>query len=76
MIEVATMSHQQIQHCESRIAEEEQLARSAQSAEVAERHHQMAMLYKAQLAVLKRSWLAVPKIAMTERDGQEARQSA
>jgi hypothetical protein len=57
------MSHQQIEHCQARIAREEHLAQSAMSAEVAERHYQMAMLYKAQLAVLKGSWQAVPEIA-------------
>lgn len=67
------MSHEQIDHCQSRIAEEEQLARLAQSPEVADRHCQLALLYKAQLAVLKRSWQAVPAIARPNYDQGEAR---
>ncbi len=42
-----------IEYCEQRIAQEEAVARSASSREAGEVHEQMAMLYKAQLQVLK-----------------------
>ena len=56
------MNHDDLEHCRQRICEEELLARSASSVEVAERHLQMAMLYKAQVAVLLRSWQAVSEL--------------
>ena len=43
----------EIRYCLQRIAEEEAIARAAGSTEAAEVHAQMAMLYKAQLALLK-----------------------
>jgi hypothetical protein len=42
-----------IQYCQQRIAEEEAIARSTDSQEAGEMHSQMAMLYRAQLVLLK-----------------------
>jgi hypothetical protein len=42
-----------VRHCSRRIAEEERLAAETGSPEVAEKHLQLAMLYKAQLQVLE-----------------------
>ena len=41
--------------CETQILKEERLAQGAPSPEAAEMHHQAAMLYKIQLAVLTRT---------------------
>lgn len=43
-----------IEHCLARIAVEERLASQARSTEQAQVHRQVVMLYKAQLANLKR----------------------
>jgi hypothetical protein len=43
-----------IAHCRQRIEDEERRARSAGSPEAGEVHAQMAMLYRAQLAMLER----------------------
>ena len=43
-----------IEHCRRRVSEEQQLGESAATAELAERHYQVAMLYKVQLSVLQR----------------------
>jgi hypothetical protein len=48
------MQIEQVEHCRRRVVEEERLAEAASSVEHAERHYQMAMLYKAQLGVLER----------------------
>lgn len=42
-----------IEYCQRRIAEEEAIARSAGSPEAGEMHAQTAMLYKIQLELLK-----------------------
>jgi hypothetical protein len=49
------MNAKQIEYCRSRIDEEEKLAREAPSGG-GEAHRQLAMLYKAQIAVLSRDW--------------------
>ncbi|MBW8752611.1 MAG: hypothetical protein JF595_00430 [Sphingomonadales bacterium] len=43
-----------IEHCLDRIAAEESLAHRAASDEAADVHHQVVMLYKAQLTALRR----------------------
>lgn len=43
---------QDVRHCARMIAQERRLAQAAPSMEAAEVHHQMAMLYEAQLRVL------------------------
>lgn len=43
----------EIRYCQQRMAEEEAIARAAGSPEAGEVHAQMAMPYKAQLALLK-----------------------
>jgi hypothetical protein len=57
------MQIEQIEHCRRRVAEEERLAEGASSVDVAERHYQMAMLYKVQLSVLQRRHEAMPPSA-------------
>jgi hypothetical protein len=48
-----------IERCQQCIAKEEQLARTAASGEAGEMHAQAAMLYRTQLALLKRGWIAL-----------------
>jgi hypothetical protein len=50
------MNDDAIEHCKTRIAEEEHLFFTAGSPEAGETHAQLAMLYKVQLAVLTRNW--------------------
>lgn len=52
------MFQSDIEYCARRIAEEEKLACEAPSAEAGVVHSQMAMLYKSQLAALRRSQLS------------------
>ncbi|MET0181127.1 MAG: hypothetical protein ABW194_11700 [Novosphingobium sp.] len=54
------MQIDQIEHCRRRVVEEERLAEAASSGDIAERHYQMAMLYKVQLSVLQRKCEAIP----------------
>lgn len=49
-----TMVQSDIDHCLSRIAEEERLAEKAPSGEAAQPHLQLVMLYRAQLKMLLR----------------------
>lgn len=54
---MAQMIQSDIEYCARRIAEEERLACEAASPEAGVVHSQMAMLYKSQLAALRRSLL-------------------
>jgi hypothetical protein len=49
------MAKDDLEYCRGRIVEETLQAQSAPSPEAAEKHLQMAMLYRAQLAVLTRA---------------------
>lgn len=48
----------ELQRFEKRIAQEEKLAREAISAELAQAHRQVAMLYKTELAIIRRKRVA------------------
>ena len=48
----------QIGRYEKRIAQEEHLAREADSPDIALAHHQIAMLYKSELAIMRRRRVA------------------
>ena len=54
------MEQDSIGFCHRRIAEEERLAESARTPEDAASHHQLALLYKAQLRILSRGQGAEP----------------
>ncbi|WP_232491810.1 hypothetical protein [Novosphingobium kaempferiae] len=53
----------EIQHCGRMIEVEERRAAEAPTSEAAESHHQLAMLYKAQLNLLSRKTYAAPPIS-------------
>ena len=53
-----------IEHCRRCVAEEQKLGHKAPTQEAGERHYQLAMLYKAQLAVLERRQRARPHAEM------------
>jgi hypothetical protein len=48
------MFDSQIRRYENRIVEEEKLARQARSSEIALAHQQVAMVYKTELAIVRR----------------------
>ena len=53
------MANEDLDDCRGRIAEETRLALAAPSPEAAEKHHQLATLYRGRLAVLTRGAVAV-----------------
>lgn len=55
------MAQEDLDYCRRRISEETRLALAAPCPEVAEKHHQLATLYRGQLAVLMRGAQAVPE---------------
>jgi hypothetical protein len=55
------MAKDDLDYCRRRISEETRLALAAPSPEAAEKHYQLAALYRGQLAVLTRGAQAVPE---------------
>jgi hypothetical protein len=55
------MAKEDLDDCRRRIAEQTRLALAAPSPEVAEKHHQLAALYRGQLDVLLHGARAIPE---------------